>query len=248
MGTTPPSAAARHHARGVLSVAAAILVVGLLGGLIASYVIFLRSGGPSPVYAQVRSAPVLPQGGGAPGSTRPGDAALELMTVGSIGHEPHPDWVSYFARTPGGPWMHSTVLVVPAYSNIHVTVYQFDTSTGLRNPFWSESRGLQGGLHIDGGAPVVGIPAADVSHTWAVVGLGVDVPLKGIASNAPRQCAAGPCPMSDAHTTTSFTFYSGPPGTYQWQCFVPCALQFIFGNGGPMQTEGYMDGFLRVES
>lgn len=246
MSTTPPSAG-RSPGRKAVGVLGAIVVVAFLGGLIASYVIFLRSGGPSPVYAQVRSAPVLPQGGQGAASTRPGDAVLELMTVGAIGHEPHPDWVSYFARSPGQSWKHSTVLVVPAYSNVHVTIYQFDTSTGLRNPFWSESRGLEnGGLRIDGAAPVIGIPAADVSHTWAVVGLGVDVPLKGIADNAPRQCAAGPCPLSDAHTTTSFTFYSGPPGTYQWQCFVPCALQFIYGNGGPMQTEGYMDGFLQV--
>ncbi len=36
------------------------------------------------------------------------------------------------------------------------------------------------------------------------------------------------------------------PGHYRWQCFVPCAAGFIYGFGGPMQTIGYMDGFLNV--
>jgi len=27
---------------------------------------------------------------------------------------------------------------------------------------------------------------------------------------------------------------------------VPCALGFLYGNGGPMQTVGWMDGFMKV--
>jgi len=34
---------------------------------------------------------------------------------------------------------------------------------------------------------------------------------------------------------------------YRWQCFVPCGLGFLYGNGGPMQTIGFMDGFLEVQ-
>ena len=43
-----------------------------------------------------------------------------------------------------------------------------------------------------------------------------------------------------------FTFRTGKPGHYRWQCFVPCAAGFLYGFGGPMQTIGYMDGFLNV--
>ena len=53
--------------------------------------------------------------------------------------------------------------------------------------------------------------------------------------------------MSKAHRTITFTFKTGAPGHYRWQCFVPCAAGFIYGFGGPMQTIGYMDGFLNVE-
>ena len=46
--------------------------------------------------------------------------------------------------------------------------------------------------------------------------------------------------------TITFTFRTGKPGRYRWQCFVPCAAGFLYGFGGPMQTVGYMDGFLNV--
>src|SRR2546425_7590573 len=60
---------------------------------------------------------------------------LTLQTVASFGRPPHTDWVSYLAQEPNGKWVHSTVLRVPAYSTVTVTIYQFDTATGLRNPF-----------------------------------------------------------------------------------------------------------------
>ena len=49
-----------------------------------------------------------------------------------------------------------------------------------------------------------------------------------------------------AHHTITFTFRTGKPGHYRWQCFVPCAAGTIFGNGGPMSTLGYMGGQLIV--
>ena len=52
--------------------------------------------------------------------------------------------------------------------------------------------------------------------------------------------------MSQAHETITFMVRTGKPGRYRWQCFVPCAAGFLSGFGGPMQTIGYMDGFLQV--
>jgi heme/copper-type cytochrome/quinol oxidase subunit 2 len=43
-----------------------------------------------------------------------------------------------------------------------------------------------------------------------------------------------------------FTFRTGKKGHYRWQCYVPCAAGFLNGFGGPMQTIGYMDGFVNV--
>ena len=50
-----------------------------------------------------------------------------------------------------------------------------------------------------------------------------------------------------AHRTIQFTFHTGKAGHFRWQCFVPCAAGWIDGFGGPMQTIGYMDGFIDVQ-
>jgi len=40
---------------------------------------------------------------------------------------------------------------------------------------------------------------------------------------------------------------TGKPGKLRWQCFVPCAFGFPLGFGGPMQSIGWMDGYLMVQ-
>ncbi len=171
---------------------------------------------------------------------------LTLQTVASFGHPPHVDWVSYLAQEPNGKWVHTTVLRAPAYSTVTVTIYQFDTATGLRNPFWGQVRGTIGGtMQVDGKTTNVLDPSL-ASHTFAVPDLGVSVPLKGVADDAKNQCSVAPCSLSQAHTTVTFSFKTGRPGKYRWQCFVPCAAAFILGNGGPMQSLGWMDGYLMV--
>ena len=75
---------------------------------------------------------------------------------------------------------------------------------------------------------------------------GSSIPVAPVGDNAKNQCDYAPCALSMAHRTITFTFRTGEPGHYRWQCFVPCAAGFIYGFGGPMQTIGYMDGFLNV--
>jgi hypothetical protein len=172
-------------------------------------------------------------------------ASITLQTVASIGFGPHPDWVSYLVKDSTGRWRHSTVLNVPANSLVHVTILQYDTATGLRNPYWGGPRGLVGVMSVDG-KPTPTLDPDLASHTFAIPDLGVSVPLKGVADNAKNQCSVAPCTLAEAHTTVTFTFRTGAAGTYRWQCFVPCAAGFILGFGGPMQSVGYMDGYLHV--
>jgi hypothetical protein len=209
-----------------------IVSAGIAAGaaLIAYYVISYLTVTP-PVVAATGKAPT---------------ASITLQTVASYGHSPHVDWVSYLARDPQGKWVHSTVLRVPAYSTVHVTVYQFDTATGLRNPFWGEPRGTTGStMNVDGKTLHVLDPDL-ASHTFAVPELGISVPLKGVADDAKNQCSVAPCTLAEAHTTVKFSFKTGKPGKFRWQCFVPCAAGFPLGFGGPMQSLGWMDGFLEV--
>jgi hypothetical protein len=171
---------------------------------------------------------------------------LTLQTVASFGHPPHTEWVSYLAGKADGQWVHSTILRVPSYSTVTITIYQFDTATGLRNPFWGQPRGTIGGtMNVDGKTLNVLDPDL-ASHTFAIPDLGVSVPLKGVPDDAKNQCSVAPCSLSEAHTTVTFSFKTGKPGKYRWQCFVPCAAGFILGFGGPMQSLGWMDGYLMV--
>jgi hypothetical protein len=102
-----------------------------------------------------------------------------------------------------------------------------------------------GTINIDGKSLPVLDPAL-ASHTFAIPDLGVSVPLKGVADDAKNQCSVAPCNLGEAHTTIKFSFKTGKPGKYRWQCFVPCAAGFPLGFGGPMQSIGYMDGYLEV--
>ena len=179
-------------------------------------------------------------------STSGGTASVTLQTVASFGHEPHPDWVSYLIKNDQGTWVHSTIIQVPAHSLVKFTILNYDGASGLRNPLWSQPRGLIGGTESIDGKPVPVINPDDTSHTFAIPDLGVSVAIPGVADDAPNQCSVTPCTMAQAHRTITFTIRTGKPGHYRWQCFVPCAAGFPNGFGGPMQSVGWMDGYLNV--
>jgi hypothetical protein len=204
----------------------------VVAGLIALYVASLI-GGPPTVEASSAGNPAVVQ--------------LTLKTEAAVGPQgANKPWVSYLIRNDEGKWVHSTVYKVPANAIVHVTVYQFDGDSGLRNPFLSQVHGTVGNSMKVNGTRMVSIDPEEASHTFAVPQIGLIVPLKGVPDEAENQCEEGPCSLKQAHETITFTIHTGKPGRYRWQCFVPCAAGFLTGFGGPMQTIGYMDGFLEV--
>jgi hypothetical protein len=188
------------------------------------------------------------QPGSASAAQSPTGAHLYLATVpASEGTDPHPSWVSYYAvSAESRNWRHVTTFVLPANSVVHVTVYNYDGQSGLRNPFISQAEGIAGGTFALDGKATKTIDPDAASHIFAIPQLGVLVPIYGVPDDAKNQCANAPCGLDTAHSTTTFTFHTLKPGLYRWQCFVPCAAGFIAGWGGPMQTVGYMDGFIKV--
>ena len=217
-----------------LKALATVLGVVVIGVLVGVYVTFL-TGGPTPYR--------VPAAAAANGRS----VNLTLQTVAAVGPKlaPNQSWVSYLVRE-NGTWSRSTVWTLPAHTLVHVTVYQYDGKSGLRNPFLAQARGLVGGSFTLDGKSMRAINPDDASHTFAIPQLGVIVPLQGVDDNAKNQCDVAPCAMAAAHTTITFTFRTGKKGHYRWQCFVPCAAGFLYGFGGPMQTIGYMDGFVNV--
>ena len=212
-----------------------VLGVALVSGLIGFYISDYLVGNTKPFRPAVS------------GSASSPTVNLTLETVAAVGSKlaPHPDWVSYLVRDASGRWIRSTVFTLPANATVHVTIYNFDGASGLRNPFLGRPEGLDGAELVDG-KPLTVMPPDQPSHTFAVPALGILVPIAPVGDNAKNQCGYAPCALSMAHRTITFTFHTGKRGHYRWQCFVPCAAGFIYGFGGPMQTIGYMDGFLNV--
>ena len=178
-----------------------------------------------------------------------GAQQITMQTVGALGYGQHPTYVSYLVEQ-NGKWIHSTMLQVKANSDVHFTIYQYDSGSPLRNPFMDQVSGTTDGKEVLNGQPVrIVNDYADggVGHTFAIPSLDVSVPMPGISSTAKNPCSTpAPCAPSFDHNTVEFTIHVGAPGTYPWQCFVPCGLGYLIGNGGPMSTLGYMGGFLKV--
>jgi hypothetical protein len=219
----------------VLGVAVGLAAAGVLIGL---YVSKLSTDQGSAAF----TVPVTSQGG-----HKVVDLAIE--TVAAVGPQlspAHPDYVSYLVRNTQGKWIRRTVWRLPANATVHVTIYNFDSASGLRNALYARPQGIDGNSFQLDGKPTVVINPDDTSHTFAVPAFGLVVPLSGIPDSAKHPCSYAPCALSLDHRTIQFTFHTGKSGHYRWQCFVPCAAGWIDGFGGPMQTIGYMDGFLDV--
>jgi hypothetical protein len=169
---------------------------------------------------------------------------IHLETTAAVGSaldyprpaDAHPDWVGY---------LPTTILRVPANSVVTMIIDQDDGASGLRNEYWAKAQGVVGGaFHMsyfdDQGTPAEGdfmtIDPTAAAHTFAIPDLGVSVPLLGLSDKAP----------SGSKNVITFKFHTGAKGVYHWQCFVPCGAGTILGNGGPMQTLGYMGGLLIV--
>lgn len=179
-----------------------------------------------------------------PGTLEGRSADVHLETVAAVNqalewprpNDPHPDWVAY---------LPTTIIKAPANATINMTIDQEDGASGLRNPFWGKVQGTDGGkVHVtyfdEKGNPQEGdmtsIDPTKAAHTFAIPDLGVFVPLLGVSDTAP----------AGSTNVITFSFKTHGPGVYHWQCFVPCAAQTVFNNGGPMQTLGYMTGELIV--
>ena len=218
----------------LLVTAAGVAAAGLLIGF---YIAHLTTLAGSPAY----SVPVTMQNGHPV-------VNLEIETVAAVGPtlSQNPEWVSYLIKDTSGQWRRETVWDLPANATVNVTIYNFDGASALRNNFLARPRGVDGGQIVVDGKPLNVLPPDDASHTFAVPQLGLIVALPGVADDAKNQCDYAPCSLSMAHRTETFTFHTKGPGHFRWQCFVPCAAGWIDGFGGPMQTIGYMDGFLDV--
>lgn len=174
---------------------------------------------------------------------------LTVQTVGAIGFGAHPTWVSYLVKNPKtGQWVHDTTWKLPANTVINMTILQYDSGSPLRNQEWGQVQGTTGNSAMLNGANLTAYNSNTgngVGHTFSVPSLNISVPLVGVAAGS-SVCSSAPCRTSSPHNVLTFSFKTPETGNYSWQCFVPCGLGYLYGNGGPMSTQNYMGGFLEV--
>jgi len=217
------------------AVAAGVLVVVLAGTTLA------RAGTtPGLLHATVNGTAQTPVG------VLP-HAFLELATYPDSmagehgpGGGSQPDWVSY------GP---TTNLSVPAHSLVTITIKQYDTGGTITNPYFAEVNGTVDGTETVDGKTVSRVSPDAIGHTFTIHALPtnqdplfVSVPLPSLPDSAE------PAPGSDypAPHVVTFSFVTGGPGEYVWNCEYPCGDGTYAKFGGPMSTRGYMSGTFSV--
>lgn len=140
---------------------------------------------------------------------------------------------------PGWPSYVPADFTVPAHATVTVTIRDFDNGPAPVPAANLKVQGTVGGtMQVTSGVlgDVAALPATtvnsvaanDVAHTFTAAGLNLNVPV----------------PPS---STVTFTFQTGAPGTYTWQCFAPCGTGTT-GWSGPMADAGYMQGTITVQA
>jgi hypothetical protein len=174
-----------------------------------------------------------------------------------------PDWVSYFVQDPKTrAWVHTTLFKVPANTRVNMTILGYDGCTPARNNIWSLVQGTIGNTMTVQQFKTVGQPLGparpasvrntwsdcSVGHTFAIPSLHLFVPIASPVTALFNKdgCSDSPC-TEGPHSVVKFSFMTPKHGgTFRWQCFIPCGGGFLDGNGGPMQTLGYMAGNMEV--
>lgn len=176
-----------------------------------------------------------------------------------------PDWVSYYVQDPSSKqWIHTTLFSVPANTKVNMTIYGYDGCTPLRNNYWSQVQGTIGGTVTvsqfnqhgkeyvtNNTTSVINAWAnCNVGHTFAIPSLGVFVPVASPNAqlSANNLCSSSPCTTSgNPYSLETFSFKTpAQGGVFRWQCLIPCGGGYLDGNGGPMQTLGFMMGEMDV--
>ena len=169
----------------------------------------------------------------------------DAISSGAHGKDggPFPNYVSY------GPATH---LILPAHSLITITIKGYDGGEQLANAYFGRVVGTTDGTMTVNGKVVTMVAADQVQHTFTLHGvpspnqdsLFVNIPLtKQTDEDMEAFDASGKLP---APIVTTFSFYTGGPGEYVFNCEYPCGDGTYAKFGAAMGKFGYMSGTVSV--
>lgn len=139
------------------------------------------------------------------------------VTIVNGGQKSHPAW----------PYFDPGSITLPANSIVTVTLKNEDDGADALPAQYAKVTGTVGGTETVNGKTVSAVAVNDVSHTLTVAALGINIPI----------------PPS---STVTFTVQTKGPGSYTWQCMVPCGSGSA-GWGGAMATDTWMVGTFVVK-
>jgi hypothetical protein len=143
---------------------------------------------------------------------------------------------------PGGPaqayagYAPSTALTLRAHSRATITIRNFDldaTPLPIDSPY-THVEGTVGGVAYADGIPYSTLDRMRIAHTFTVPDLDLNVPIPSSS------------PQGKSYVVVTFSFFTGTPRSYLWQCHDPCG-DGVDGLDGPMADEAYMRGTLTIE-
>ena len=196
------------------SVAVVVVLVGVLFGLGASVAVVagIASGARS-VDDRLTAASV------APVDPHTVTESMELLTNSPFGPRyTHPSWTVRSGDT--------VILRIKSYDDGSAPL------TGAQMMF-DQVQGTLGGTETVDGKSVTWVPNGEVSHTFTVVGLGLNLPI--------------PVAPTGRSVTVVARFVVRRPGTFVWQCYAPCGSG-PNSMGGAMAAKGWMEGTVGVLS
>lgn len=181
-------------------------------------------------------------------------ASLGAATIGLVGCGSASASTSTGA-TPAPTTVHQTMIIKtgkmlnkpgwPKYSNafwkakagdtvvLTITSYDDGTAPLSTDSPYGKVLGTLNGTELVNGKSITAIPDSQISHTFTVPGLSLNLPI--------------PAAATGKTVTVQATFEVPKAGTYNWQCEAPCGTT-ASGWGGPMMTPGWMQGSITVQS
>ena len=187
----------------------------------------------------VAGAALLLTGCGSSASSAP--AAKDASSVKPIVHEQMVIQTGKMDGKPGWPKFVPSNLSFPAGSTIDLQIVNYDDGTAplpAASPYghvWGSDPTfgvVTAGSETVDGKVVTEIANSQISHTLTIPGLLINIPIPAV-------------PSGQKTVTVDFTFQVNKAGRYFWQCEAPCGSGST-GNGGAMDTHGYMEGYFTV--
>ncbi len=137
-------------------------------------------------------------------------------------------------KRPGWPRFVPASFTVAAGDTVVLKIVNHDDGTAPlagAQAMFASVQGTAKGTESINGTVVHAISAENVSHTFTLLGLGVNVPV--------------PAAPQGGTTTVIARFVASKTGVFLWQCYAPCGTG-PNAMGGAMSTSGWMEGTVRV--